>query len=379
MGIKQLSKVIGDNAPRAIAEHPLKNYFGRKIAIDASMSIYQFLIAVRSDTGVFTNSAGAQTSHLMGMFYRTLRLLENGIKPIYVFDGTPPDLKSAELAKRGEARISAAESLADAKEVGAKGESDKFERRLVKVTPQHVKECQELLNCLGVPWVDAPSEAEAQCAELVRGGLAYGVASEDMDTLTFGAPIMLRNVTVSEAKKLPIKEFRLDEVLKGLGITMDKFIDMCILLGCDYCETLKGVGPMRALSLIKQYNCIEDIIDTIETDKRPPEDWKFRQAREMFKHPKVTSANQVKLEWSAPDSDKIIELLVNRHGFDIKRVKAALERVIKSHTLGSQKRMDDFFKSVDSKNKENGHSTTDGKKKTPPATLTESAKKKLKK
>jgi flap endonuclease-1 len=379
MGIKQLSKVIGDNAPRAIIEHPLKNYFGRKVAIDASMSIYQFLIAVRSDTGVFTNSSGAQTSHLMGMFYRTLRLLENGIKPIYVFDGAPPEMKSAELAKRSEARASAAVNLADAKEVGAKGETDKFERRLVKVTPQHVKECQELLDCLGVPWINAPSEAEAQCAELVKGGLAFGVASEDMDTLTFGAPVMLRNVTVSEAKKLPIKEFRLDETLKGLGLTMDQFIDMCILLGCDYCETVKGVGPMRALSLVKQYSSIEAILSSLEVDKRPPEDWPYRKAREMFKQPQVTPASQVKFEWNPPNSEKITELLVNRHGFDVKRVNAALDRVVKAHNLGSQKRMDDFFKSVDVKNKENGHSTENGKKKTSPPTATESAKKKLKK
>jgi flap endonuclease-1 len=343
MGIKQLSKVIAENAPRAVSEHPLQHYFGRKVAIDASMSIYQFLIAVRTEQGALTNASGSQTSHLIGLFYRTLRLLEHGLKPIYVFDGSPPKLKSGELAKRSGLRAAAAASLEDAKERGDDAGRDKFERRLVKVTPQHVQECQQLLDALGVPWLQAPGEAEAQCAALVRQGLAYGVASEDMDTLTFGAPVMLRHVTASEAKKLPIAEYSLNDVLKGFQLTMEQFIDLCILLGCDYCDTIKGIGPMRALLLLKQCGSIEKVIDSLEEDKRPPADWPFEEARRLFIAPDVLP-DRPTLEWKPPSVDAVLDLLVRQHGFNDKRVSSALERIAKANTLGSQKRMDDFFK-----------------------------------
>lgn len=97
MGIHGLTKVIADHSPKALKENSISQYFGRKIAIDASMSIYQFMIAVRSEGNMLTNSEGQSTSHLMGMFYRTIRMVENGIKPLYVFDGKPPNLKSGEV------------------------------------------------------------------------------------------------------------------------------------------------------------------------------------------------------------------------------------------------------------------------------------------
>lgn len=117
MGIRGLTTLLADLAPKCITESSISQYFGRKVAIDASMSIYQFLIAVRSDGNVLTNEAGETTSHLMGMFYRTVRMLENGIKPVYVFDGKPPELKAKELAKRSEKRAVATKDLEEATEV----------------------------------------------------------------------------------------------------------------------------------------------------------------------------------------------------------------------------------------------------------------------
>ena len=155
MGIRQLSRVIADNAPRATSEHAIKEYFGRKVAIDASMSIYQFLIAVRTaDSGqTLTNADGETTSHLMGLFYRTMRMLEQGIKPVYVFDGRPPEEKSKELAKRGERRQESEKGHAEAHEAGDQAAIEKFAKRTVKVTPKHNEECQQLLSLMGVPFI----------------------------------------------------------------------------------------------------------------------------------------------------------------------------------------------------------------------------------
>lgn len=288
MGILGLSKLIADVCPQAIKESDIKNYFGRKVAIDASMCLYQFLIAVRAEGAQLTSVDGETTSHLMGMFYRTIRLLENGIKPVYVFDGKPPDLKSGELAKRAERREEAQKALQAATEAGNEADMDKFNRRLVRVTKEHAKEAKDLLKLMGVPYVDAPCEAEAQCAALVKAGKVYATATEDMDALTFGSSVLLRHLTFSEARKMPVKEFHHSKVLEGIGLTSKEFIDLCILLGCDYCEGIKGVGPKRAMELIDTYRDIETILENIDRQKYTvAEDWNYKVARELFINPEV--------------------------------------------------------------------------------------------
>lgn len=182
------------------------------------MSIYSFLIAVRSDGQQLMNEAGETTSHLMGMFYRTLRMVENGIKPLYVFDGAPPKLKSGELAKRFQRKQEATEGLEEAKETGTAEDVEKFSRRTVRVTREHNAECQRLLKLMGIPYIVAPTEAEAQCAVLARAGKVYAAASEDMDTLCFNTPILLRHLTFSEQRKEPIQEIHLEKVLEGLNM-----------------------------------------------------------------------------------------------------------------------------------------------------------------
>jgi flap endonuclease-1 len=156
----------------------LISFVGRKVAIDASMSLYQFLIAVRAEGSTLTSKDGKTTSHLMGVFYRTIRLLENGLKPVYVFDGKPPEMKSGELNKRAEKREEAQTALNKATEAGEQEDIDKYSKRLVKVTKEHTMEAKELLKLMGVPFVEAPCEAEAQCAALVKGNKVYATATE---------------------------------------------------------------------------------------------------------------------------------------------------------------------------------------------------------
>lgn len=263
------------------------------------MCLYQFLIAVRAEGAQLTSADGETTSHLMGTFYRTIRLLENGIKPVYVFDGKPPDMKSGELNKRAERREEAQKALDKATEAGDEEEMNKFNRRLVKVTKHHNNEAKELLKLMGVPYVDAPCEAEAQCAALVKAGKVYGVATEDMDALTFGSTVLLRHMTFSEARKMPVQEFSYEKVLKGLELSADEFVDLCILLGCDYCDSIRGIGPKRAIELINQYKSIENIIKNIDSKKYGiPDDWNYEKARELFKTPDVADPNSFEVSVS---------------------------------------------------------------------------------
>ncbi|KAK6139481.1 hypothetical protein DH2020_026795 [Rehmannia glutinosa] len=323
-----------------------------------------------------------------GMFTRTIRLLEAGIKPVYVFDGKPPDLKKQELAKRylmlqfrslfglvsvidlgllitlinfysGDCRYSkradATEDLNDALETGNKEDIEKFSKRTVKVTKQHNEDCKRLLRLMGVPVIEAPSEAEAQCAALCKTDKVYAVASEDMDSLTFGAPRFLRHLMDPSSKKIPVMEFEVSKVLEELNLTMDQFIDLCILSGCDYCDSIKGIGGLTALKLIRQHGSIENILENISKERyQIPDDWPYQEARRLFKEPSVfIDDDQLELKWSPPDEEAI------------EKIKAAKNK-------SSQGRLESFFKpvataSVPAKRKE----TTDKTEK-------ESAKKKTK-
>ncbi|KAG5720045.1 Flap endonuclease 1 [Termitomyces sp. T112] len=418
MGIKGLTGLISELAPAAIREHDIKTLFGRKVAIDASMSIYQFLIAVRQKDGeLLTNDAGETTSHLMGFFYRTIRIVENGIKPAYVFDGKPPEMKKGVLSKRFERREEAKEEGEEAKETGTAEDIDRFSRRTVKVTKEHNEECRKLLKLMGIPVIVAPSEAEAQCAELARGGKVYAAGSEDMDTLTFSAPILFRHLTFSEAKKQPISEINLQAALDGLAMDMSQFIDLCILLGCDYLEPIKGIGPKTALKLIREYKDLKGVVahlrekeaekaavakseDESEAEPAPtsdveqpddsegeeeapkpkpkrksakgkgkgkgkggvriPEDWPWEQAKELFLKPDVLSADQVELEWKNPDIEGLVQFLVTEKGFSEERVRKGAEKLQKFLNSKQQGRLDGFF-SVKPKEKTDPKKDTKGK------------------
>ncbi|EJF63321.1 PIN domain-like protein [Dichomitus squalens LYAD-421 SS1] len=380
MGIKGLTALLAEHAPKSFQashdlccrcrradpccpqEHEIKTLFGRKVAIDASMSIYQFLIAVRQKDGeLLTNDAGETTSHLMGFFYRTIRMVENGIKPAYVFDGKPPELKSGVLSKRFEKREEAKEDGEEAKETGTAEDVDRFSRRTVKVTREHNEECRKLLTLMGIPFVVAPSEAEAQCAELARGGKVYAAGSEDMDTLTFGAPILLRHLTFSEARKTPISEISLEKALEGLEMDMSQFTELCILLGCDYLEPIKGVGPKGALKLLREHGTLGKVVahlrekaaekeDAGEDGGKKkkggvqiPDEWPWEAAKALFSKPDVTPADELELEWKSPDIEGLVDFLVKEKGFNEERVRKGGEKLAKHLNAKQQGRLDGFF------------------------------------
>lgn len=313
------------------------------------MSLYQFLIAVRQQDGQqLTDSSGETTSHLVGMFYRTLRIIENGIKPVYVFDGKPPDLKGGELAKRLAQREKAQKAAEEIKETGTAEEVSKFERRTVKATRQQNEEAKKLLKLMGIPFIEAPGEAEAQCAALARAKKVYAAASEDMDTLTFGAPTLLRYLTAMESKGLPITEIDLNTVLASLGLDQEQFIDLCIMLGCDYCDSIRGVGPVTAYKLIKEHKNLDNIIKSLKEKPvakyKVPEDWPYEAARELFRNPNILDPEEIELKWNSPDIDGLVEFLVKEKGFSEARVRKGAEKLKKENSAAPQGRMEDFFK-----------------------------------
>ncbi|KAH6643650.1 flap endonuclease 1 [Boeremia exigua] len=351
MGIKHLFQLIQEHAPGAVKTGEIKNQFGRKVAIDASMSIYSFLIAVRSDGQQLMSDTGETTSHLMGLFYRTLRMVDNGIKPLYVFDGAPPKLKSGELAKRFQRKTEAQAGMEEAKETGTAEDVEKFSRRTVRVTREHNAECQQLLKFMGIPFIIAPTEAEAQCAVLARGGKVYAAASEDMDTLTFNTPILLRHLTFSEQRKEPILEIHLDKVLEGLDMEYKQFIDLCILLGCDYLDPIKGIGPSTALKMIREHKDLEGVVEHIKTSTKLtiPEDWPFADARTLFLEPDVRSADapECDFKWEAPDVEGLVKFLVEEKHFNEDRVRNGAAKLQKNMKTAQQSRLEGFFKPVE--------------------------------
>ncbi|KAK6460047.1 PIN domain-like protein [Scheffersomyces coipomensis] len=352
MGVKGLNQLIKEHSPGAYREFQLKNLFGRKVAIDASMCLYQFLIAVRqSDGQQLTNEDGETTSHLSGMFYRTIRLVEHNIKPVFVFDGKPPVLKGGELEKRLLKREEAQKQLDLIKDDGTVADVLKYEKRLVRASREQNEDAKKLLKLMGIPYINAPCEAEAQCAELARGGKVFAAASEDMDTLCYEPPYLLRHLTFAEARKMPIDQIAYSDAMAGLDMTKEQFIDLCILLGCDYCETIKGVGPVTAYKLIKQHGSLDKIVEFIKenpdkTKYKLPENWPYDEARQLFLNPEVTKASDVSFKWVEPDVDGLIEFMVRQKGFSEDRIRSGAEKLKKGLKSGVQGRLDGFFSVV---------------------------------
>jgi flap endonuclease-1 len=351
MGILGLSKLLYQECPGGIKEEEMKNYFGRRIAIDASMSIYQFVIAMKGFSegqGMeLTNEAGEVTSHINGLFQRTLRMVDEGLKPIYVFDGAPPEMKRAELEERKQKAEEAAAQFAKAKEEGDDEMMEKMSKRTVRVSRDQIEECKKLLSLMGIPVVQAAGEAEAQCAELVRHNKAWAVATEDMDALTFGSKILVRHLTFSEAKKRPIAEYHMDTILAHTGLSMEQFIDLSILLGCDYVPKIPGIGPHRAWEGIKTHKTIEAFIQTLDPAKHPiPADFNYEGARELFKQPHVVPASEVTIEFREPDEEGLIKFLVQEKLFNRDRVEKGIQRLRAALQKKVQGRLDSFFKII---------------------------------
>ncbi len=326
--------IVPDECIRVIGD--LRELKGKVIAIDAYNALYQFLTAIRQPDGTpLMDSRGRVTSHLSGLFYRTINLIESGIKPVYVFDGKPPELKARELSDRISVKEEAKRKYEEAIFVGDLEAARRYAQMSAYLTSEMVEASKELLTAMGIPWVQAPSEGEAQAALMVVWGDAWAAASQDYDSLLFGSLRLVRNLTISGKRKLPKKEayveikpevIELEVLLRSLGISRDQLIDIAILIGTDYNpEGVKGVGPKTAYQLIKSYGNLEKAVKSIPSARFPVPPGEIRN---LFKNPKVT--RDYVLEWLDPNADKVKELLIEEYEFSEERVVSALERLAKA-------------------------------------------------
>jgi flap endonuclease-1 len=326
----------------------LEQLRGKVVAIDALNFLYQFLSIIRQRDGeLLRDSKGRITSHLSGLFYRTANFVEAGIKPVYVFDGTPPVLKKLTVEQRRVARKEAEVLWKKALEEGRVEEARKFAQGAGRLDDLMIRQAQTLLDHMGLPWVQAPSEGEAQAARLVEKGDAWAAASQDFDSLLFGAPTLVRNLAVTGRRKLPGKDVyievhpevvELNVVLRELGITREQLVDVGILVGTDYNEGIKGIGPKKALELVKKEGSMREIVKT-EIGKKFEVD--PMEVREIFLAPNVV--DKYELLWRDPNPEGIIKFLCDEHDFSEDRVKTGIEKLTRGKVEREQARLEAWF------------------------------------
>jgi len=321
---------------------------GRKIAIDALNVLYQFISIIRQPDGTpLKDSKGHITSHLSGLFYRTVKLLQSGVRPCYVFDGKPPKFKETTNLERRERREEARKRYKEALEKGNIEEARKWAQQGVKVDENIIKDSKELLEAMGIPYIQAPSEGEAQAAFMAQRGDVWASSSQDFDSLLFGAPILLRNITITGRRKVPKKEvyveikpeiIKLEDVLKSLKITREQLVIIGIGIGTDYNPGgLSGIGPKNALKMVKNEENASVLLKKIKT-----KEWKFyvtpEEIFEFFMNPPVLK--DYELKWNFPDKEKVKRILCDEHEFSEERIENTLKKI--EEKKGIQSRLDSF-------------------------------------
>ena len=335
--------ILGINLTPIMVKHDiqLRDLTGKKLAIDANNFIYQFLSVVRArDTTPLTGPDGTVTSHLAGILYRVTHLIsEYNMSFVFVFDGPPPKLKQEEIEKRRRLREKAAREWKEALSVGDYEKAFSKAVMMNRLTAPMVQDAKKLLTLLGVPLVQAPSEAESQAAYMAIRGDVWGASSKDYDSLLFGAPRLVRYLTIYGKEYLPSKGVSrpltpelivLSEFLSKHGISRSQLVDMAILVGTDFNKGIKGVGPKTALKLIKEHGKLENL----PAEVRSKVDERYEEVRAIFLKPEVTSEYDTR--GTSLREDELFKFLCDEKGFSRVRVENAVNRIKESIEEGEQ-------------------------------------------
>lgn len=316
------------------------------IAVDASNCLFQFLSSIRQPDGTpLMDSKGKITSHLQGLFSRTMNLVNQGIKICYVFDGKAPLLKIKTQEERGYRKQIAEEKFREAKELEDVAMMAKYAKQTSRLTKEMVEESKELISALGLPVIQAPSEAEAQAAFMCEQKDVWAVGSSDYDTLIFGAPRLVGNLTLSQRKKLPSgavikinpELIELKKVLDSLNISQDQLLVLAILVGTDYNPGgIKGIGPKNALRLVKEYKNFDKLFESVNAD------FNWKEIYATFKSMPIMK--NYKMKWEDVNEDKVKEILVERHEFSEERITKTLHQELKKDIKMKEKGLGDWLK-----------------------------------
>jgi flap endonuclease-1 len=303
----------------------------KRLAVDTNGELYQFLALIRlRDGSPLRDSHGRITSHLSGLFYRTTRLMTDyALELVFVFDGKPPSLKLEEIARRRSIKERYDAEHALAIEAGDLAKAYSKATMTSRLTRDMTDEARELLKLMGLPVIQAPSEGEAQASHMARQSSVWAAASKDYDCLLFGAPRLLRFLTISGKEFLPSKgAFRAitpeliesSTLLGHYGLTREQLIDAAILIGTDFNDGVKGIGPKKALKLVAEFGSIDSMPADIRESLGP----RVQDIRKIFLNPDVTDDYEVR--FAEPDLDGIVRFLCVEREFSRERVTAALER-----------------------------------------------------
>ena len=319
----------------------LESFTNKIVAIDAYNAIYQFLAIIRGPEGLhLTDTQGRVTSHITGLLYRNINFLSLGIKPVYVFDGKPPSLKSAEIEHRKQIKKDATVKYERAVSEGKMEDARKFAQQTTSMKDGMVEDSKHLLDLFGIPYIQAPSEGEATAALLTTTGHADVAASQDFDSILFGARKLVRNFTNSGRRKLPNRNTYIEiepeiidyrKNLEALGITREQLIDVGILIGTDFNpDGFERIGPKTAIKMIKEYGKLEDVTQIQEQLEMID----YNAIRKIFLEPEVARVD--KIEFGEVRYDDIINYLSNERSFSRDRVNSSLNRLKKSLEKKSQ-------------------------------------------
>lgn len=322
------------------------------IVVDAFNQLYMFLSSIRQPDGsLLKDSHGNVTSHLNGLFYRFTKLMQYDIKFIFVFDGKAPELKLKERERRSALKHEAELKFEKAAEEENIEDMKKYAARTSKLTKEMIDDVKELISALGCPIVQAPSEGEAQASLIVKNKDAYASLSQDADSLLFGCPLVVKNLTLSGRKKLPNKLsydsitpelISLKDTLKELDIDQDQLIVLAMLTGTDYnIGGIKGIGPKTALKLVKGYGSGKENFDKLFKENGWDEhfDYDWKDVFEVIKDTKVTEDYDVMFK--DVDDEKVVEVLCKKHDFSEDRTRAVLEKLHKKPA--AQKGLGEYF------------------------------------
>ena len=362
MGINGLTQLIKKNAPGAIETTNLHKISGSKVAIDSSLFIYKALTCRHSPHTITTPSTPStthsstmtdgdsaskdgvgkdaevseevikpkDTSHITSIFYKTINYLAVNIEPIYIFDGKPPEAKKAVIQQR---RAKSQENQKLMLTAKTSGEKDKFEKQSFRMTREHIDDIKKLLDLMGVSYLQADGEAEAYASELCRIGYVDYVVTEDMDTLAFGAPKMIRtNIDRSLKRSDLISIIDLSKILETFELSYDEFLEVCIMSGCDYCSNISRIGPAKSYSFIKEFKNIEEAIVKKKLDI--PVDYveKVCLSRKLFKmyHGSLKIEN-LDIQSSTIQREELEKYLVEDCKMSITRVQKALNKTVDAY------------------------------------------------